>query len=59
MINAPPIKPRISPTISFINKYPPKKSAEKRAVRIGFNVVTKTPPAPANPTWAPLKKKKL
>ena len=38
---------------TFVEVYDNEKT--NKDVRIGFNVVTKTPPTPANPIWVDLK----
>ena len=52
MIMPPPVSPMIKPTNSF-NFADDLSRNEKtnKDVRIGFNVVTRTPPTPASPIW--------
>ena len=56
MIMPPPVSPMIKPTKSF-NFADDLSRNEKtnKDVRIGFNVVTRTPPTPASPIWVDLK----
>ena len=49
IISTPPVKPKISPSTSFFKILFPNTILVKSKVRIGFKVVTSTPPAPASP----------
>ena len=54
-IRLPARKPRKRPKIPFLGIACRRNRLEKNTVRIGFRIVTRTPPVPAKPTCVPLK----